>query len=166
MPLRFAWDARKAAANLRKHGVSFGEAATAFGDPLSITIADPDHSVAEQRFILIGRSRNDHLVVVAYVTAARPFESSALDPPAVGNGIGMKKVSKASRAAKRGRGGAEMRAEYDFSTGVRGKYAARFAEGTNLVLLAPDVAAEFPTASAVNKALRQVIKSRTKRRTA
>jgi uncharacterized DUF497 family protein len=67
MPLRFAWDARKAAANLRKHGVSFGEAATAFGDPLSITIADPDHSVAEQRFILIGRSRNDHLVVVAYV---------------------------------------------------------------------------------------------------
>jgi hypothetical protein len=59
-----------------------------------------------------------------------------------------------------------MRAEYDFSTGVRGKYAARFAEGTNLVLLAPDVAAEFPTASAVNKALRQVIKSRTKRRTA
>lgn len=78
----------------------------------------------------------------------------------------MKKVSKASRAAKRGRGGAEMRAEYDFSTGVRGKYAARFAEGTNLVLLAPDVAAEFPTASAVNKALRQVIKSRTKRRTA
>lgn len=59
-----------------------------------------------------------------------------------------------------------MRAEYDFSTGVRGKYAARFAEGTNLVLLAPDVASEFPTASAVNKALRQVIKSRTKRRTA
>ena len=67
MPLRFAWDARKAAANLRKHGVSFGEAATAFGDPLSITIADPDHSVAEQRFILIGRSRNDHLVVVAHM---------------------------------------------------------------------------------------------------
>ena len=67
MPLRFAWDARKAAANLRKHGVSFAEAATAFGDPLSITIADPDHSVTETRFILIGRSRNDHLVVVAHM---------------------------------------------------------------------------------------------------
>jgi len=59
-----------------------------------------------------------------------------------------------------------MRPEYDFSHGVRGKYAARFAEGTNLVLLAPDVAAEFPTATAVNKALREVIKARTKRRTA
>jgi hypothetical protein len=78
----------------------------------------------------------------------------------------MKKASKVSRAAKRRRDGAEMRPEYDFSAGVRGKYAARFADGTNLVLLAPDVAAEFPTASAVNKALRQVIKSRAKRRTA
>ena len=78
----------------------------------------------------------------------------------------MKKASRGSKAEKRGRVEPEMRPEYDFSTGVRGKYAARFAEGTNLVLLAPDVAAEFPTASAVNKALRQVIKSRAKRRTA
>ena len=78
----------------------------------------------------------------------------------------MKKASKTARAGKRGRVRPEMRPEYDFSNGVRGKYAARFAEGTNLVLLAPDVAAEFPTASAVNKALRQVIKSRAKRRTA
>ena len=60
----------------------------------------------------------------------------------------------------------EMLPEYDFSTGVRGKYAARFAEGTNLVLLAPDVAGEFPSADAVNRALRAVIKSRAKRRTA
>ena len=75
----------------------------------------------------------------------------------------MKKVSK---PAKRARTAVAMRSEYDFSQGVRGKYAARFAEGTNLVLLAPDVAAEFPTATAVNKALREVIKSRSKRRTA
>ncbi len=60
----------------------------------------------------------------------------------------------------------EMRAEYDFSNGVRGKYAKRFGEGTNIVLLAPDVAAEFPTATSVNRALREVIKSRSKRRTA
>ena len=44
MSLTFEWDDRKAAANRRKHGVSFADAATAFGDPLSITIADPDHS--------------------------------------------------------------------------------------------------------------------------
>lgn len=67
MALRFAWDARKAAANVRKHGVSFAEAATAFGDPLSITISDPDHSKDEERFLLIGKSTQQHLVVVAHV---------------------------------------------------------------------------------------------------
>jgi hypothetical protein len=75
-------------------------------------------------------------------------------------------MKKPSKPAKRARAMDEMRPEYDFSAGVRGKYTTRFAEGTNLVLLAPDVAAEFPTASAVNKALRQVIKARAKRRTA
>jgi hypothetical protein len=48
----------------------------------------------------------------------------------------------------------DMRAEYDFRGGVRGKYAAQFAEGTNLVLLDPDVARAFPNATAVNDALR------------
>jgi len=67
MPLRFEWDARKAQANLRKHGVSFAEAATAFEDPLSLTIPDPDHSAVEERFVLIGQSRHQHLVVVAHV---------------------------------------------------------------------------------------------------
>lgn len=75
-------------------------------------------------------------------------------------------MKKPNRQPKANRVAEEMRAEYDFSRGVRGKYAARFAEGTNLVLLAPDVAAEFPTTSAVNKALRDVIKARSKRRTA
>lgn len=56
-----------------------------------------------------------------------------------------------------------MREEYDFSGGVRGKYAARFAEGTNLVLLDPDVATEFPTADAVNRALREVMRLRAKK---
>lgn len=48
----------------------------------------------------------------------------------------------------------EMRDEYDFSEGVRGKYAERFKQGSNVVVLDPDVAAEFPTPEAVNKALR------------
>jgi len=48
-----------------------------------------------------------------------------------------------------------MRPEYDFSKGVRGKYAKRYAEGTNVVVLDPDVAAAFPTAEAVNRALRE-----------
>jgi uncharacterized DUF497 family protein len=49
-----------------QHGVSFAEAATAFGDPLSLTIPDPDHSQDEDRFLLIGRSTQQHLVVVAH----------------------------------------------------------------------------------------------------
>lgn len=54
----------------------------------------------------------------------------------------------------------EMRDEYNFSGGVRGKYAAAYAEGTNLVLLDPDVAAAFPTAEAVNSALRALSQTR------
>jgi hypothetical protein len=50
----------------------------------------------------------------------------------------------------------EMRPEYDFSEGERGKYARRFQEGTNVVVLEPDVAAAFPTSEAVNAALRKV----------
>jgi hypothetical protein len=56
MALRFRWDPRKAAANVRKHGVTFEEAGTVLADPLSITITDPDHSVDEQRFLLLGSS--------------------------------------------------------------------------------------------------------------
>jgi uncharacterized DUF497 family protein len=67
MSLRFTWDPKKAAANLRKHRVGFPEAATAFADPLSITISDPDHSIGEERFILIGQSDRRRLVVVAHV---------------------------------------------------------------------------------------------------
>ena len=51
----------------------------------------------------------------------------------------------------------EMRDEYDFSKGVRGKYAERFKGGTNLVLLDPDVAKAFPNAKSVNDALRRLI---------
>ena len=65
----------------------------------------------------------------------------------------MKKTSK--RAADRD----TMRAEYDFSSGVRAKYAARFRQGTNLILLDPDVAAAFKDSAAVNRALRAMIRA-------
>jgi hypothetical protein len=54
----------------------------------------------------------------------------------------------------------DMRDEYDFSKGVRGKYAEKFRDGSNVVVLDPDVAAEFPTQEAVNKALRVLLKAR------
>jgi hypothetical protein len=54
----------------------------------------------------------------------------------------------------------DMREEYDISAGVRGKYASRFREGSNVVVLDPEVAAEFTSSEAVNKALRVILKTR------
>jgi len=54
----------------------------------------------------------------------------------------------------------EMRSEYDFRGAARGKYSSRYEEGSNLVLLEPDVAEAFPTSASVNEALRSLIKSR------
>jgi uncharacterized DUF497 family protein len=66
MGLTFTWDAGKASANLEIHGVSFSEAATCFGDPLSLTIGDPLHSKEEDRFVLIGQSFSGRLLVVVH----------------------------------------------------------------------------------------------------
>ena len=66
MALSFEWDRRKARSNLRKHRVSFTEAATVFADPFSITIADPVHSSDEERQILIGATGSLRLLVVVH----------------------------------------------------------------------------------------------------
>jgi uncharacterized DUF497 family protein len=64
--LTFEWDASKAGSNLAKHAVSFEEAATVFGDPVSITIPDPAHSQIEVRFVILGRSHQGRLLVVVH----------------------------------------------------------------------------------------------------
>ena len=64
--MTFEWDPGKAAQNRRKHRVSFHEAATVFGDPLTLTYQDPDHSVHEQRFITVGMSSAGQLLIVAH----------------------------------------------------------------------------------------------------
>ena len=64
--LTFEWDANKARANLAKHQVSFREATTVFGDPVSLTIPDPAHSQAESRFIILGQSHLGRILVVAH----------------------------------------------------------------------------------------------------
>jgi hypothetical protein len=71
MKPNFEWDEEKAKANLGNHRVSFDEAATVFGDPLSITIPDPDHSVEEYRYVDIGRSDRGGVLVVAYTERGR-----------------------------------------------------------------------------------------------
>ena len=67
MGLLFEWDDKKAQINIRKHGISFEEASTAFADDLSITIEDPLHSDEEDRFILIGLSKASNTLVVVHV---------------------------------------------------------------------------------------------------
>ena len=79
--MRFEWDPKKAAANLKKHGVSFQEAATVFGDPLAITFQDPDHSEDEERQVTFGLSLRKRLIVVSHtqredrtrIISARPM---------------------------------------------------------------------------------------------
>ncbi len=64
--MEFEWEPEKAARNLAKHGVSFHEAGTVFGDPLAITFSDPDHSEEEDRFLTFGHSSERQLLVVSH----------------------------------------------------------------------------------------------------
>jgi uncharacterized DUF497 family protein len=66
MSSEFEWDLVKASANQERHGVSFVEAATVFFDPLSVTVADPLHSIDEQRFVITGLSYQHRLLVVVH----------------------------------------------------------------------------------------------------
>jgi hypothetical protein len=71
MAIEFEWDDAKARSNVRKHGVKFDDATTAFYDALSVTIPDPDHSVDESRFLLIGMTLTGRLVVVSHTDRGR-----------------------------------------------------------------------------------------------
>jgi len=64
------WDAKKAGSNARKHGVTFDEASTVFGDPLALLMPDPDHSFNEERYVVLGVSNLQELLIVAF--AERP----------------------------------------------------------------------------------------------
>jgi uncharacterized protein len=151
--MRFEWDPRKAAANRRKHGVSFEDAATAVRDTLAATGDDPDHSLDEDRFVTFGVSTQGRLLAVAHteregviriITARAPRDRSE------------KSMKKANSRVKD-----ELRKEYrraDFGKMIRGKYAGRTAVATNVVVLDPEVAKAFPNDRTVNDALRSLIK--------
>jgi hypothetical protein len=66
MALEFEWDPSKAGENLSDHGVSFGEAEGVFADPLALELADPDHSDEEARWIVLGHSYRERLLVVVF----------------------------------------------------------------------------------------------------
>lgn len=64
--MEFEWNSSKASSNRRKHGITFEEAGTVFGDPMALTFEDPDHSIGERRFLTFGLTRTDKFLVVAH----------------------------------------------------------------------------------------------------
>jgi uncharacterized DUF497 family protein len=150
--VKFTWDPNKAEENLKAHGVDFREAATVFDAPLSTTFPDVDHSVSERRFLIIGCRRSGESWWCPTPRPAILFESSAREPPQGVSDDFMKKTNQVLVD--------DMRPEYDFASmkgGVRGKYAGRARDGTNIVLIEQEVADAFPTERAVNEALKGVL---------
>jgi uncharacterized DUF497 family protein len=149
---KFEYDHRKAAANLRKHGVSFDEAITVFeGDPSAYTDFDPDHSAEDERFFTIGISTVAECSSSVIMRGMARFASSAPAKPNQTNGISMKaqiaKVPTPKPIAKSG-------------TAVRGKYFNQIAKGTNLAIIDPALHVHFPDSESVNRALRALLSIR------
>lgn len=71
--MKFEWDAKKERENVEKHGLPFQEASTVFGDVLAATIPDPDHSHGESRFLTIGHSISQRLIVVSHTEVGENF---------------------------------------------------------------------------------------------
>jgi uncharacterized DUF497 family protein len=147
--MEFEWDRKKAKYNLRKHGVSFEEASSVFNDVLANVYEDPDHSIHEKRFLMIGTSARGHLLI----------ETNALELSAHED---LPNEKRNSMKKKTDELDDEMRPEYDFSKLKlvgQGIYAKRYRSGTNLVLLDPDIRAAFPDDESVNEALRVIAKA-------
>ncbi len=64
--MEFEWNPAKAAINLEKHDISFPEASTVFEDALSVTFPDPDHSIGEERYVIIGMSASERSLIVSH----------------------------------------------------------------------------------------------------
>jgi uncharacterized DUF497 family protein len=144
----FEFDPAKAAANLKKHGVSFAEAMTVFDDPLASTLPDDQP-----------RKTNTALLQSAHLPAIASSSSFTLTiSPASGSSEPELLLQPRSKSMKRS---LELdplapRPALDFSKGVRGKHLDRMKQGTNVVLIAPDLLDTFPDSEAVNEALRSL----------
>jgi uncharacterized DUF497 family protein len=115
MLLHVEWNAERSASNLAECGVRFDEAATVFGDPLSRTIAD--RAAEASRFVTFGLSHRGRMLVVVHVDRGSTiWIVRALR--------GLRTAEPASRRA----GAHEQFADYNFRSGVRGKYVARYWE--------------------------------------
>lgn len=150
MGLKFEWDNNKARFNLSKQAISFEEASTVFGDLNSITITDPEHSLAEDRYLILGQSYRGKLLVVVPPNEVRISELSVHGGQIERKHELMKRIAKSQ---------GDMLPDYDFSKGLRGKYAKRYGKGSNVVVLDPDVAKIFGDSKSVNRSLRSLAKT-------
>ncbi len=143
----YTWDDKKADINWKKHQVTFEEAASVFNDALAATLPDSEHSIGEQRFLTIGFSCLQRVLMVAHtVHDQRPSKRENIMNDTINEDDDELQD--------------DLKPEYDLDNmpgAVRGKYAERCAQGTNLVLLDPDVAEVFHDTKAVNDVLRQLI---------
>lgn len=142
---RFDWDEAKAVENVRKHGVSLDEGSEVFDDPLSLSVRDPDHSDSEERMIIIGESRQRRILVVGYVHRGDRFRL-----------FNARRAKPKEKRQYMNKDHDELRDEYDFSQGVRGRYYnpnVAFA-----VRIEKDVAEFFTTGYEVNEGLRILIR--------
>ncbi len=121
----FQWDADKAAANLKKHGVSFDEAETVFTDTFARIVDDPDHSLEEHRSIIMGYSTKNRLLVVCY-SLREPMRfrvTPALLRIAVQVSQRERQIGRSVLFMKKKNHDDEMREHYDFSKSWRNPYA-------------------------------------------
>ena len=154
--MEFEWDRQKAAANLAKHKVSFEDAAAVFGDPLGRIVADSRYSAEEERFVLLGLSQGMGLLAVMYVERGEAIRI-----------VSARRATPRERKATGRADAGEILPEYDFSRASPNKYASRYAAGSAVVVLEPDVAAAFPSSKEANEALRAlagiILKHRSRR---
>ena len=163
MGLRFEWDQRKADSNLKKHGVSFQEAASVFADALRSRYRIQTIQRRKPASSTWATLTATDFLWYRILRAVKLYELLAPGAPAgLSENIMKTKPIRYKKSPKPKND--PMRAEYDFSKGMRGKHAAHYATGTNVVVIEPDVSAEFPTAEEVNETLRAVAQLLQRRR--
>src|SRR5262245_4686422 len=150
--LEFEWDAKKAARNKTKHGITFEEAASVFRDGMAMIMDDPDHSEDEQREIILGESEENRLLVVSFTERHREFELSALARPRSRSGRNMRKNQTVREKD-------DLRPEYnlDRRKAKPNRFGERLKQNCRMVVLDPDVAEVFTTPKKVNDVLRALI---------
>lgn len=153
---RFEWHDEKAARNYEKHGISFEKATGIFDDPVAITIDDPKHSIDERRYITIGTTFFDEVLIVIHTFRNGRIRiiSARRANRAERRNIMSKDIDRINDKAKEDD---DMLPEYDFSKGERGKFYQGRGPLVIRVSIDPDVAEHYSTTTDVNDALRMLI---------